>query len=60
MHFYFVPFVLFQTKGSLCYMKSQGLCNLLTFYMYISVLREHFSGSYLSQMEEKRLWSPTK
>lgn len=46
-------------KGSLCYVKAQVLCNLLTFYMYISVLLDCLHGSYLSQMGERKLWNPT-
>lgn len=46
-------------KGSLCYAKAQVLCNLLTFYMYISVLLDCLHGSYLSQMGERKLWNPT-
>jgi hypothetical protein len=53
MHFYFVPFVLFETKGSLCYVKAQVLCNLLTFYMDISGLLDCLHGSCLRQMKEK-------
>lgn len=46
-------------KGSLCYVKAQVLCNLLTFYMYISVLLDCLHGSCSSQMGERKLWNPT-
>lgn len=46
-------------KGSLCFVKAQVLCNLLTFYMYISVLLDCLHGSCLSQMGERKLWNPT-
>lgn len=46
-------------KGSLCSVKAQVLCNLLTFYMYISVLLDCLHGSCSSQMGERKLWKPT-
>lgn len=46
-------------KGSLCYMKAQVLCNLLTFYMYVSALLDCLHSSCLSQTGEGKLWNPT-
>lgn len=47
-------------KGSLCYVEAQVLCNLLTFYMYISVLLDCLHGSCSSQMGERKLWNPNQ
>lgn len=51
VHFLLCSFPLVSNKGSLCCVKAQVLCNLLTFYMYISVLLDYLCGSYLNQMD---------
>lgn len=51
----------FRQKAHCVLLEAQALCNLLTFYTYISVSvwLDYLHGSYLKQMEEGELWNPT-